>query len=160
MLGATDLSVVLGARSVPFATTDSHCFESHVGRAVPAAGTARPTGSNAKRLQLASSGLPLSWRAWDNQKICRNYLRLPRLGTGSLRLRGAMRYLLILLLLVALWFLLDEFLLKDRRSEGLSSLTEKLKDLGSRLHWSVGILAVFIVIIFVLRFLLRAVVSY
>jgi hypothetical protein len=71
-----------------------------------------------------------------------------------------MRYLLIFLLLVALWLLLDEFLLKDRRSEGLNSLTEKLKDLGSRLHWSIGILAVLIVIIFVLRFLFRVLGSY
>jgi hypothetical protein len=71
-----------------------------------------------------------------------------------------MRYLLIFLLLMALWLLLDEFLLKDRRSEGLNSLTEKLKDLGSRLHWSIGILAVLIVIIFVLRFLFRVLGSY
>jgi hypothetical protein len=71
-----------------------------------------------------------------------------------------MRYLLIFLLLMALWLLLDEFLLKDRRSEGLNSLMEKLKDLGSRLHWSIGILAVLMVIIFVLRFLFRALGSY
>jgi hypothetical protein len=71
-----------------------------------------------------------------------------------------MRYLLIFLLLMALWLLLDEFLLKDRRSEGLNSLTEKLKDLGSRLHWSVGIIAVLMVIIFVVRFLFRAFSSY
>jgi hypothetical protein len=71
-----------------------------------------------------------------------------------------MRYLLIFLLLMALWLLLDAFLLKDRRSEGLNSLTEKLKDLGSRLHWSIGILAVLIVIIFVLRFLFRVLGSY
>jgi hypothetical protein len=71
-----------------------------------------------------------------------------------------MRYLLVLLLFLALWFLLDEFLLKDRRSEGLNSLTAKLKDLGSRIHWSIGILAVVIVIIFVLRFLIRVLASY
>jgi hypothetical protein len=71
-----------------------------------------------------------------------------------------MRYLLILLLLLALWFLLDEFLLKDRRSEGLGSLTEKLKDLGSRLHWSFGVLAVLIIIIFVFRFLWRILLSH
>lgn len=71
-----------------------------------------------------------------------------------------MRYLIIFLLLMALWLLLDEFLLKDRRSEGLNSLTAKLKDLGSRLHWSIGILAVLMVIIFVLRFLFRAIGSY
>ena len=71
-----------------------------------------------------------------------------------------MRYLLIFLLLMALWLLLDEFLLKDRKSEGLNSLMEKLKDLGSRLHWSIGILAVLMVIIFVLRFLFRALGSY
>jgi hypothetical protein len=71
-----------------------------------------------------------------------------------------MRYLLVFLLLVALWFLFDEFLLKDRRSEGLNSLREKLKDLGSRLHWSIGILAVLMVIIFVLRLLFQALGSY
>ena len=71
-----------------------------------------------------------------------------------------MRYLIISLLLMALWLLLDEFLLKDRRSEGLNSLTAKLKDLGSRLHWSIGIIAVLMVIIFVLRFLFRAIGSY
>jgi hypothetical protein len=78
----------------------------------------------------------------------------------SLPLRGAMRYLLIFLLLLALWFLLEEFLLKDRRSEGLNSLTAKLKDLGTRVHWSIGVLAAAIVIIFVLRFLVRVIVSY
>jgi hypothetical protein len=71
-----------------------------------------------------------------------------------------MRYFIIFLLLMALWLLLDEFLLKDRRSEGLNSLTEKLKDLGSRLHWSIGIIAVLMVIIFVIRFLFRAIGSY
>jgi hypothetical protein len=71
-----------------------------------------------------------------------------------------MRYLVIFLMLMALWFLFDEFLLKDRRSEGLNSLTEKLKDLGSRLHWSIGIIAVLMVIIFVLRFIYRAIGSY
>ena len=71
-----------------------------------------------------------------------------------------MRYLIIFLLLMALWLLLDEFLLKDRRSEGLNSLTAKLKDLGSRLHWSIGIIAVLLVIIFVIRFLFRAIGSY
>lgn len=71
-----------------------------------------------------------------------------------------MRYLIVFLLLVAIWFLFDEFLLKDRRSEGLNSLREKLKDLGSRLHWSIGILAVLMVIIFVLRLLFQALGSY
>jgi hypothetical protein len=71
-----------------------------------------------------------------------------------------MRYLFIFLLLMALWLLVDEFLVKDRKSEGLNSLTEKLKDLGSRLHWSIGILAVLMVIIFVIRFLFRAIGSY
>ncbi len=71
-----------------------------------------------------------------------------------------MRYLLTFLILLALWLLLDEFLLKDRRSEGLNSLTEKLKDLGSRVHWSIGVIAVLMVIIFVLRFLFRVLSSY
>jgi hypothetical protein len=87
-------------------------------------------------------------------------LSLPHVWAGNLPLRGAMRYLLIFLLLLALWFLLEEFLLKDRRSEGLNSLTAKLKDLGTRVHWSIGVLAVSIVIIFVVRFLVRVIVSY
>jgi SNF family Na+-dependent transporter len=70
-----------------------------------------------------------------------------------------MRYFLIFLILLALWLLLDEFLLQDRGSEGLNSITEKLKDLGSRVHWSVGVLAVLIVVILVLRFLLRVLAS-
>lgn len=61
---------------------------------------------------------------------------------------------------MALWLLVDEFLVKDRKSEGLNSLKEKLRDLGSRLHWSIGILAVLMVIIFVIRFLFRAIGSY
>lgn len=71
-----------------------------------------------------------------------------------------MRYLLIFLLLLALWLLLDEFLLKDRRSEGLNSLREKLQDLGSRVHWSIGVIAVLMIIIFILRFLFRALASH
>ncbi len=71
-----------------------------------------------------------------------------------------MRYLLIFLLLLALWLLAEEFLLKDRRSEGLTSLTAKLKDLGRRVHWSIGVLAVLIVIIYVLRFIIRVISSY
>ncbi|MGB6067069.1 MAG: hypothetical protein WBG50_19860 [Desulfomonilaceae bacterium] len=66
-----------------------------------------------------------------------------------------MRYLLTFLLLLAAWLLLDNFLLKDRKSEGLNTITEKLKDFGNRLHWSVGVLAVLLILIFVLRFLLR-----
>ena len=83
-----------------------------------------------------------------------------RVGIGGLHLRGAMRYLLIFLLLLALWLLFDEFLLKDRRSEGLNSLREKLKDLGSRLHWSIGVIAVLMVIIFIVRFLFRTLASH
>ena len=56
---------------------------------------------------------------------------------------------------MALWVLLDEFLLKDRRSEGLNTITEKIKDFGRRLHWSVGVLAVLLIVIYVFRFLLR-----
>ncbi len=51
--------------------------------------------------------------------------------------------------------MLDAFLLKDRRAEGLNTLTEKIKDFGRRLHWSVGVLAVLLILIYVLRFLLR-----
>ena len=71
-----------------------------------------------------------------------------------------MRYFLIFLLLVALWLILDEFILQDRGSEGLNSIVDKLKDLGSRVHWSIGFLAVLIIVVLVLRFLFRVLASH
>gem|GEM_PF-6301762 len=45
---------------------------------------------------------------------------------------------------------------KDRTSEGFTSVWQKLRDLGSRFHLAVGIVAMLVLIYFVVRFLLIA----
>jgi hypothetical protein len=66
-----------------------------------------------------------------------------------------MKYLIPLFFILAIWALAAEFLLKDRRSEGLGTFTEKLKDFGWRLHWAVGVLAAIALIVYVIRFVYR-----
>ena len=66
-----------------------------------------------------------------------------------------MKYLILLLTILLGWAVAAEFLLKDRRSEGLGTFTDKLKDLGLRLHRAVGVVAAIAVIVYVVRFLLR-----
>lgn len=68
-----------------------------------------------------------------------------------------MKYLILLLSILLAWALAAEFLMKDRRSEGLGTFTDKLKDLGLRLHWAVGVVAAIAIIIYVVRFLWRIV---
>jgi hypothetical protein len=70
-----------------------------------------------------------------------------------------MRYFTILVFVILVWVVLAEFVFKDRSSEGLTSVWEKLKDLGGRFHLAMGILAVLIAIYFVARFFLRAIES-
>jgi hypothetical protein len=62
-----------------------------------------------------------------------------------------MRYLIVLAVFLAAWFLIDEFILQDRSSEGLTSFPDKLRDLGKRFHLVFGILAVMIVLMLVAR---------
>jgi hypothetical protein len=66
-----------------------------------------------------------------------------------------MKYLIFLLLVLLAWALAAEFLLKDRQSEGLGTFTQKLRDLGLRVHRAVGVLAALAVIVYVARFLWR-----
>lgn len=66
-----------------------------------------------------------------------------------------MKHLILLLSILLAWALAAEFLLKDRRSEGLGTFTDKLKDLGLRLHRAVGVVAAIAVIVYVVRFLWR-----
>jgi hypothetical protein len=66
-----------------------------------------------------------------------------------------MKYLIFLLLILSAWALAAEFLLKDRQSEGLGTFTQKLRDLGLRVHRAVGVLAAVAVIVYVVRFLWR-----
>lgn len=70
-----------------------------------------------------------------------------------------MKYFTILVFVILVWAVLAEFVFKNRSSEGLTSVWEKLKDLGSRFHLAVGILALFIIIYFLARFFLRAIES-
>jgi len=68
-----------------------------------------------------------------------------------------MKYFSILVFFFLIWILLAEFVFKDRSSEGLTSFSEKLKDLGSRFHLAFGILAVLVVVYFLVRFFLHAI---
>ena len=65
-----------------------------------------------------------------------------------------MRYVTLLVFLLAAWLLINEFVLKDRRREGLETYGEKLKDLGGRFHLVIGILAVLVLIVLLVRLLL------
>jgi hypothetical protein len=94
-----------------------------------------------------------SCTAWDIK-----YYGLQKFPLASLSKRGNesnMKYLILLLLILAVWALVVEFLLKDRRSEGLGTFTDKLKDLGLRLHWAVGALAIIALFVYVTRFIYR-----
>jgi len=62
-----------------------------------------------------------------------------------------MKYLLVLIIVLALWSLVDQFIRKDRSSEGRGSFFDELKDLGRNLHVMMGILAVIIIILFAAR---------
>ena len=66
-----------------------------------------------------------------------------------------MKYLLVLIIVLAVWSLVDQFIRKDRSSAGTGSFVEDLKDLGRNLHVMVGILAIVIIILFVARLIYR-----
>ena len=60
-----------------------------------------------------------------------------------------MKYLIVLIIVLALWSLVDQFTRKERTSQGVGSFFHDLKDLGRNLHVMMGILAVIIVILVV-----------
>lgn len=62
-----------------------------------------------------------------------------------------MKYLILLVIILAAWGLLGEFVFKDRDSEGITSLADKFRDLGRRLHLVAGLLAALILGILLLR---------
>ncbi len=64
-----------------------------------------------------------------------------------------MRYVYLALLVLIAWLLLDEFVLKDRSSEGLGTYRSKWTDLGRRLHFVVGVLAVLMLVFLLIRFI-------
>ncbi len=70
-----------------------------------------------------------------------------------------MKYLTLLALALALWFLIDEFVLQDRKSEGLDGYGDKWRDLGRRLHVVFGILAILILLFMVGRLVYRSLIE-
>ncbi len=71
-----------------------------------------------------------------------------------------MKYLTILVFLLVTYYVIGEFVLKDRSSEGLTCAADKWKDLGRRIHQSVGIIAALMIIILVARFIYHTIDSY
>ncbi len=68
-----------------------------------------------------------------------------------------MKFVILILFVLATWFLIDELVLRDRNSQGLDTFWDRLRDLGKRLHFVFGILAVLIIVIMILRFIIRTV---
>lgn len=73
---------------------------------------------------------------------------------------GKMKYLTLILLFSVIYYVIGEFVFKDRSSEGLTKTAEKWKDLGRRIHQSVGIIALMMIIILIIRFIYHAIDSY
>lgn len=67
-----------------------------------------------------------------------------------------MKYLLVLVIVLAVWSLVDQFIRKERPSGDTGSLLDELKDLGRNLHVMVGIIAVIIIILFVARLIYQS----
>ena len=62
-----------------------------------------------------------------------------------------MKYLLVLIIVVSLWTLVGQFLRKDRSSGGSETFFDELKDLGRNIHVMMGVIAILIIILFVVR---------
>jgi hypothetical protein len=65
-----------------------------------------------------------------------------------------LRYLLPLLLIAVLWYVFQQFVVKDR-PEGFEGLKEKLREKAQHFHWAVGVVAALIIGIILVRFLLQ-----
>ena len=70
---------------------------------------------------------------------------------------GVMRVLIIIVFILAAWLLLTEFVFSDRSSEGLETFGDKLKDLGSRFHLAIGILAALAGLFMLVRLVVRTI---
>ncbi len=73
---------------------------------------------------------------------------------------GNMKYLTLIILFLVIYYVIGEFVIKDRSSEGLTNASDKWRDLGSRIHQSVGIIAVLMIVILVIRFIYHTIDSY
>ncbi|MEW6533153.1 MAG: hypothetical protein AB1473_20140 [Thermodesulfobacteriota bacterium] len=66
-----------------------------------------------------------------------------------------MKYVILVALLLLALAVVQEFVLRDRSSEGLKGYGAKLKDLGRRLHVIFGVLALFLAALLAVRLLLK-----
>lgn len=70
-----------------------------------------------------------------------------------------LRYLVPLLLVLIAWFLVREFVMNDKPTD-IRSVKERIREQAQRFHWGVGVLALLIVVIIVVRFLVQAIKSF
>jgi hypothetical protein len=66
-----------------------------------------------------------------------------------------MRYIYLIFFILVAWLLFDEFIFKDRSSEGLDNYGDKWKDLGKRLHFIFGVLAALVILFLAIRFIIQ-----
>jgi hypothetical protein len=64
------------------------------------------------------------------------------------------RYLLPLLLIAVLWYVFQQFVVKER-PQGFEGLKERLLEKAQHFHWAVGVVAALIIAIILVRFLLQ-----
>jgi hypothetical protein len=62
-----------------------------------------------------------------------------------------MKYLLLLVLILVGWTVIHGFFLETRGAGDLATFGDKLRDLGRHFHSSIGMLAVILVILLVIR---------
>jgi hypothetical protein len=63
----------------------------------------------------------------------------------------AMKYLVVLLFVLAAWTIFDQLVLKSRDAGQRRPVMQELRELGSNFHVMAGILAALVIIIFLLR---------
>lgn len=65
------------------------------------------------------------------------------------------KYVLPILLIAVFWYVIQEFLIRNRPDE-IRSLKARLWETAQRLHWAVGVIAVLIIVTILVRFLIQA----
>lgn len=67
-----------------------------------------------------------------------------------------MKYVALVVVFLVAWLLVDRVLSRDSSSAGRISLRQRWRELRSRIHVAVGIVAVLILIVFLLRLAFQA----
>jgi hypothetical protein len=70
-----------------------------------------------------------------------------------------MKYLILFIVLVLAWKLVEELVFAKGSSREDLSFGERLRELGSRTHETVGMVAILIIVIFLARLIFRALFS-